>query len=404
MNRRNRTMGRMDRRQFLRRTGVGAAGLGAAMAGMGGVASAKKPMKPPELSPTLKNVMGYGKLKVGINNGNIVSFIEGWMDGPNDTTYLAPNEQVTGFEPDLARALAAAIFGKGKVDKRIEFVGVTSTTRFEKLLSYEIDIVLRVCTNNLDRDVYLKDFETGFDFGPTYYYDGADVLVWSDQEVPPVNGKYYIAAGEGTTSITALYQKIAEDELEDILEVVPVTDSTAAKKSFENRVEYQKVQGSDPAVYEPVPDGVDPIHGYVTDQSALIGASLTYPADATRLFFIKKISKEPLSPCIREDDPKWGDIVSWVMWALKEAEEQGITMSNVTPEWGRDLPELGLHKQWPYHVISTVGNFKEVWYRNFQKPWIESIPPLQSPFDPRDINEIYTRGGVQYSPPGIRPG
>ena len=49
---------------------------------------------------------------------------------------------------------------------------------------------------------------------------------------------------------------------------------------------------------------------------------------------------------------------------------------------------LGLDNKWAYNVIKRVGNFGEVWDRN--------ITPMGVP---RGINNIWTKGGLQYPPP-----
>ncbi len=41
------------------------------------------------------------------------------------------------------------------------------------------------------------------------------------------------------------------------------------------------------------------------------------------------ISKDPLASVVREGDPQWAEIVNWVMEALVQAEESGVTQANV---------------------------------------------------------------------------
>ena len=49
---------------------------------------------------------------------------------------------------------------------------------------------------------------------------------------------------------------------------------------------------------------------------------------------------------------------------------------------------LGLDNKWAYNVIKQVGNFGEMWDRN--------ITPMGVP---RGINNLWTKGGLQYAPP-----
>ncbi len=53
------------------------------------------------------------------------------------------------------------------------------------------------------------------------------------------------------------------------------------------------------------------------------------------------ISKDPLAAAVRDDDPQWAAIVSWVKEALVQAEESGVTRANVTSN-GRARCEGGL--------------------------------------------------------------
>lgn len=49
---------------------------------------------------------------------------------------------------------------------------------------------------------------------------------------------------------------------------------------------------------------------------------------------------------------------------------------------------LGLDNKWAYNIVKQVGNFGEMWDRY--------ITPMGVP---RGINNIWTKGGLQYAPP-----
>ncbi|HIO61119.1 MAG TPA: amino acid ABC transporter substrate-binding protein, partial [Deltaproteobacteria bacterium] len=87
------------------------------------------------------------------------------------------------------------------------------------------------------------------------------------------------------------------------------------------------------------------------------------------------------------------------------AEEKGITSANVQsmmtandPEILRLLgvegsqgEELGLNKDWAYQVIKQIGNYGEIFERNIG---------INTPIGlARGLNDLWTRGGLQYSPP-----
>jgi general L-amino acid transport system substrate-binding protein len=84
------------------------------------------------------------------------------------------------------------------------------------------------------------------------------------------------------------------------------------------------------------------------------------------------------------------------------AEEKGITSKNVDSFMTSGDPDirrllglegdmgkaLGLDNKWAYNVIKQVGNFGEVWDRNITPMGVQ-----------RGINNIWTKGGLQYAPP-----
>ena len=112
-----------------------------------------------------------------------------------------------------------------------------------------------------------------------------------------------------------------------------------------------------------------------------------------------------MGPATRHGDDQWSDIVTWVYYATVTAEELGVTSANVdkmksskNPEILRMLgvegnqgEELGLSKDWAYQIIKQVGNYGEIFERNIGK----STPIGLA----RGLNALWTKGGLQYSPP-----
>ena len=105
---------------------------------------------------------------------------------------------------------------------------------------------------------------------------------------------------------------------------------------------------------------------------------------------------------VRKGDDKWFDIVRWTFAAMITAEEKGITSKNIDSFMDSKDPDirrllglegdmgkaLGIDPKWAYNVIKQVGNYGEVWDRD--------ITPMGVP---RGINNIWTKGGLQYAPP-----
>ena len=112
-----------------------------------------------------------------------------------------------------------------------------------------------------------------------------------------------------------------------------------------------------------------------------------------------------MGPVVRQGDPQWKDIVAWTVYAMMEAEESGVTSANAEEmrnskdaniarllgTKGNLGKELGLDNDWSYRIIKQVGNYGEVFERN-----VGQGSPMKLE---RGINELWTRGGLLYSPP-----
>jgi general L-amino acid transport system substrate-binding protein len=115
------------------------------------------------------------------------------------------------------------------------------------------------------------------------------------------------------------------------------------------------------------------------------------------------LSKEPLGPATKQGDDVWSDVVSWTVFAMITAEENGITSANVddmvaNPPNGEVQRMLGgegelqtimgLPADAFYQVIKQVGNYGEVFDRNL------AVLGLK-----RGLNALWTNGGLMYAPP-----
>jgi general L-amino acid transport system substrate-binding protein len=117
------------------------------------------------------------------------------------------------------------------------------------------------------------------------------------------------------------------------------------------------------------------------------------------------ISKEPLGPVVRQGDAQWFTIVKWVHYALLNAEELGVTKANVDQMTGSANPDikrmlgkegdfgkgLGLDNDWVVRIVKQVGSYGEIFDRN-----VGSGSRLKIE---RGINDLWTKGGLQYGPP-----
>jgi general L-amino acid transport system substrate-binding protein len=119
----------------------------------------------------------------------------------------------------------------------------------------------------------------------------------------------------------------------------------------------------------------------------------------------ERISKESFGPVVRNGDDQWFKIVEWTVYALINAEELGVSSSNIaslsaakTIAIRRFLglegdfgPEIGLSSTFITDVISQVGNYGEIFDRNFG--------PETGVAMARGQNALWTTGGLLFAPP-----
>jgi len=144
---------------------------------------------------------------------------------------------------------------------------------------------------------------------------------------------------------------------------------------------------------------------FTTDSSALAGERALFANPDDYIILPEIISKEPLGPVVRQGDPIWFNISRWTYYALLDAEELGVSSTNVDEMLGSDNPEikrllgvegdfgvgLGLDNKWAYNIIKALGNYGEVFERN-----LGAASPLKVE---RGYNMLWTKKGLQYAPP-----
>jgi general L-amino acid transport system substrate-binding protein len=338
---------------------LGAAALVAAI--MAAVGSAGPAAAQGSGSATLDAVKARGQLQCGIA-GNVPGF-------------SLPDSQgvMKGLDADSCRAITAAVLGDVSKTK---FVATTTQNRFTALQSGEVDMLSRSTTWTLGREGNL-----GLMFAWVNYYDGTGFLV---KKAAGIKGAKEmdgatVCVQPGTSTELAIndYFRLNNMKFTPIL----IADLSEIQNAF--------LSGRCDA--------------YSTDASALATFRFSQGPKADDLVLLPEIiSKEPLGVMVRKGDDKWFDIARWTFIAMLTAEEKGITQANVDTFMNSTDPDirrllgiegdmgkaLGLDNKWAYNVIKGVGNFGEVWDRN--------ITPMGVP---RGINNLWTKGGLQYPPP-----
>ncbi len=286
----------------------------------------------------------------------------------------------TGFDVDMCRAVAAAVFGDADA---IEFEIVNGKTRFTYLIDGTIDMLSAATTYTYTRNVLKK-----LEFMPTTYYDGQGFIVRKTLGVSSakqMEGARICFSSTGTGA-----KNIADFMKLHGISYVPVAVSPNEKtKNVYKRGDCDM---------------------YGTDRSGLASKRLSFDAPERHMILPEIISKEPLGPVVKYGDQKWSDIVRWTIYVLFIAEEMGINshnidhfINNIDPNIqrfmgeknGKDHPhlgaKLGLDASWSYNVIKEVGNYKEIYERNVG----ENTPIGLA----RGLNKLYIHGGLLYAPP-----
>ena len=280
-----------------------------------------------------------------------------------------------GFDVDICRAVSAAVFGE---PDKVEYVPLNTNVRFQAVQSGEVDILSRQNTWSFSRDASL-----GLDFGPVVFYDGQGLMAPAKLNVK--------SAGElANAAICLLPGTTTLQNLEDYFRPKNVKYESVV---FENSDEWRN------AFFNGRCDAI------TTDRSDL--ASVRAIANDPEQFVVlpETISKEPLAPAIRQNDPNWRDIVNWTVYALIAAEEKGITQANVDSHLKSEDPEiqrilgtngdfgkmLNLDNKWAFNIIKSLGNYAEVFDRN--------LGPKTRLGLTRGPNKLWTEGGLLYSPP-----
>jgi len=320
-------------------------------------------MSTAQAGEVLDKVKAKGFVQCGVSQG---------LPGFSNTDV---NGEWSGLDVDFCRGVAAAIFGDAT---KVKFSPLSASERFTALQSGEIDLLSRNTTWTQTRDTSL-----GINFAGVTYYDGQGFMVRKDLGVTSaleLDGAS-VCTNQGTTTEVNLadYFRANNMTFEPVV-FVKADEVVAAYDSGRCDV-------------------------YTTDASGLAAQRTKLAEPAAHIVLPEIISKEPLGPAVRHGDDQFFDVVSWVINATVEAEEMGLTSSNIsrllvdsnsaTPAElrfvGREgaLGEnLGLDAKWSYNVIRLVGNYGEIWDRN--------ISGLELP---RGLNNLWNNGGIMYAPP-----
>ena len=316
----------------------------------------------PGAAQTLAAVKQRGALVCGVSEG-ILGFSaqteKGWA----------------GFDVDLCRALAAAVFGDAG---KVRYVPLGANDRFTALQSGAIDVLSRNSTWTMSRETEFK-----LVFPAATYFDGQGFLI--RKTVP---------------ATSAL-------ELDNTRVCVQSGTTTELNLLDYFRANHMRLE---PVAFESARDAVGAYEAgrcdvFTSDVSQLHAEriGLAHPDDHVILPDI--ISKEPLGPAVRQGDEQWASIVKWTIFAMIDAEELGVSSTTIDEAVRSAKPDIkrlvgtegnfgeqaGLTSDWAVRIVRQVGNYGEVFERNVGTESKLGIP--------RGLNHLWTTGGILYAPP-----
>ena len=310
----------------------------------------------------LQKIKANGKLFCGIN-GEVPGF-----------SFVNETGDYSGLDVDVCRAVAAAVLGDAN---QVDFRKLSTQERFTAVQTGEVDLLSRNTTWTLGRDTVNK-----MAFAPIVFYDGQGVMATQASGVKQLSD----LAGK---AVCVLAGTTTEKNLADQMAKAGVS-------------EYNPVVSDDvDSLYSAYQEGR--CEAVTSDRSQLVARRSILPDPTAHVILDTVLSKEPLAPAVAQGDPDWFNTVQWVTFALMQAEELGITSENIDSFQASEDPnirrflgledklgeDMGLPNDFAAQVVKQVGNYGEIYERNIGQPL-----GLE-----RGLNNLWTEGGLLYSPP-----
>jgi len=322
---------------------------------------------PAEAGAALDAIKQRGTLRCGVQ-------------GPGNPGFGTADSQGRwqGFNVEICRAVAITIFND---PNKVEFVPVTSQSRFPALAAGEVDILSNNSTWTLTRDSNVNKFN----FPAVVFYDGQAMMVnrrLGVNSARNLNGAT-VCVQPGTTTEMNLADYFRQHNMR--FTPVVIADLDELRRAYDSgRCDV-----------------------FTNDFAALAAQRTLLTAPRDHVILPERVSKEPLSPVIRQGDEELTNIVAWTVYGLIDAEEMGITRANVAktaaeaadPRVKRLLGAEGnmgesigaANPQYMRTIVAAFGNYGEIFERH-----LGTDTPLGLE---RGQNNIWTKGGLLYAPP-----
>lgn len=296
-------------------------------------------------------------------------------EGPKGYSSVDVQGNWTGIGVDFCRALAAAVLGnKGAVTFRPS----SGHDDLQALRSGEIDVLAR----NVGMTAQL-DMSHGLRFAGVLVYEGQGFMVRKAHNITSaleLSGARICAASDGPAGpVLADYFGGLKMPF-DLVKADRWPDAVTAYAGKNCQV-------------------------LTGDLVSLAQARQGLPDADEHVILPEMALKIPAGPWVRQGDDDWFSVVRWTLYALIAAEEHGVTSANAdavkisgSPDARRFLTadkdpgkRLGLPADWTYRVVRQIGNYGELFERN-----LGPKSPLKLD---RRLNNLWSKGGLHYSPP-----
>ena len=279
-----------------------------------------------------------------------------------------------GLNVDICRAVAAAVLGDSS---KVRFVPLNNDDALTALLSGEADLLSMNLEWNLSYDT-----SVGINFCGVSFYDGLGFMV-------PLKSEVGSALDLGNSSVCSDPLESAGPRLDQFF---------TSRELTVRQVEFDSSEQFLTAVKA---GQCEVISGNL---SRLVIMRMGLPQPELYQILPETVSRRPLGPAVRQGDDGWFNIVRWVLFILKIAEDEGLTSANlemmkssVDPDIrkllgleGSNGKGLGLSADWVIQVIGQVGNYGEIFERTLGRGSPISME--------RHLNELWRRGGLHYGP------
>jgi len=269
---------------------------------------------------TLRTIEDRGFLRCGITRRSIFAEFD------------TATQEWFGLDIDFCKAISAAIFDG--VTSSVVYSVLPATDRFIALAEGQVDVLSRITTLTLERDVNEPTSGVGFSFSQPDFYDGL-----SFGGIPPYVAFISISSRPCSGSLTSVPSQCFFIRYGACADRRDTTSASCADLAicYNQGTTFESIlsnlfpaaflvpRQSGDLVAEGLASGAcNAVAGGVVDVSVSNIRDIGQ-YDGPYETGLGRFSKDPLALVTRQDDPQWAAFIYWIMSAVFFAGEEGIT-------------------------------------------------------------------------------